>query len=235
MDSQKQTVRYVTAHDGVRLAWAACGRGPAMVKGAHWITHLEYDWESPVWNHWMRFLTSNFTLIRYDERGNGLSQRDPEDVSEPHWLPDLESVVNAAMPEEPMALLGVSQGSVSCIKFAAKYPERVSHLVIYGGYARGYGERSNAEALREFQAIVELTELGWGRSEPLYRRLFTNRFLPEGTEEQMAWFDRHCATTTDARMAAELLRSRLHINVTDLLGEIKVPTLVVHAVGDRVA
>ena len=235
MSIAQQTIRYLTTHDNVRLAWARSGEGPTLVRGAHWITHLEYDWESPVWSHWMRFLSSHYSMIRYDERGNGLSQRDPEDVSEPNWLPDLEQVIEAARPTEKMILLGVSQGSVGCIKYAAKYPERVSYLVIYGGYARGYGKRASAEALREFQAIIELTELGWGRSDPLYRRLFTQRFLPEGTEEQLDWFNQHCSKTTNAAMAAKLLRSRLHIDVSDLLPKITVPTLVIHATGDKVA
>lgn len=235
MDAPRQTIRYVTADDGVRLAWAQCGQGPTLVKAANWITHLEYDWESPIWNHWMRFFASHYALVRFDERGNGLSQRDPEDVSIEHWLPDLEKVIEAARPPEPFILLGISQGSVACLQYAARYPEKVSHLVIYGGYARGYGERGDSEGMREFRAIVELTELGWGRAEPIYRRLFTKRFLPEGTEEQLGWFDRHCATTTSAAMAATLLRSRLHVNVVDQLPNIRVPTLVIHSNRDRVA
>lgn len=235
MNSRQQTIRYLTTPDNVRLAWAKCGQGPSLVRGAHWITHLEYDWESPVWSHWMDFLSSHFSMIRYDERGNGMSQRDPQDVTEPNWLPDLEAVIDAAKPPEPLILMGVSQGSVSSISFAAKYPERVSHLIIYGGYSRGHAHRGDPEAMREFQAIVELTELGWGRPDPIYRRLFTKRFLPEGTEEQMGWFDKHCSTTTNPKMAAQLLRGRFDINVTDLLSSIKVPTLVVHATGDRVA
>lgn len=235
MDSPRQTVRYVTADDGVRLAWAHCGEGPTLVKAANWITHLEYDWESPIWHHWVKFLSRHFSMVRYDERGNGLSQRDPGDVSFPNWLPDLEKVVDSAGLTEPFVMLGISQGAMASIQYAARYPEKVSHLVIYGGYARGHGERGDSEGMREYQAIVELTELGWGRSDPIYRRLFTKRFMPEGSEEQLSWFDQHCATTTDARMAAELLRSRIKADVSDLLSRIEVPTLVLHANRDRVA
>lgn len=235
MNSRKQTVRFCTTPDQVRLAWARSGTGPTLVKAANWITHLEYDWESPVWNHWINFLSDHFTVIRFDERGNGLSQHDVEDVNYPLWLPDLETVVDAAGLTEPFVLLGISQGSVAAIEFAVKYPERVSHLVIYGGYARGLGQRNDDKAHREYQAIVEFTELGWGRANPIYRRLFTQRFLPEGNEEQLAWFDEHCGTTTSPAMAAKLLRSRFDVNVADKLAQVNVPTLIMHCKNDHVA
>lgn len=234
MHPHRQIIRYVTTSDGVRLAWAQSGQGPSLVKAANWITHLEYDWESPVWRHWIEFLSQHFALIRYDERGNGLSQHDVEDVTETHWLPDLETVIDVARPEMPFALLGISQGAVASIQYAAKYPERVSRLIIYGGYARGWDRRGKPESQREMRAMIEFTELGWGRPEPIYRRLFTRRFLPEGTEEQLAWFDQHCVTTTNPAMAARLLRSRGPVDVTGLLGRIRAPTLVIHARGDLV-
>ena len=208
MSRVSQSIHYTTTADGIRLAWASSGQGPSLVKTANWITHLDYDWNSPAWCHWVDFFTSHFSFIRYDERGNGLSQHDVEDISEQHWLPDLEAVVEAARPHEPFVLLGISQGSVAAIKFAARYPERVSHLIIYGGYSRGWRNRSNPEHEREYEAMIAYTELGWGRSEPIYRRLFTKRFLPEGTEEQLQWFDELCAKTTLPSMAARLLDSR---------------------------
>jgi len=234
MNSHRQIIRYVTTDDHVRLAWAYSGQGPPLVKAANWITHLEYDWESPVWRHWIEFLSQHFSLIRYDERGNGMSQHDVADVTEKHWLPDLETVIGVARPEAPFALLGISQGAVAAIQYAAKYPERVSQLIIYGGYARGWDRRGSAEAKREMRAMIEFTELGWGRAEPIYRRLFTRRFLPDGAEEQLAWFDAHCTTTTNPTMAAKLLRSRGPVDVRDLLSTIESPTLVIHARGDLV-
>jgi len=233
--SAQQTIRYVTTADQVRLAWASSGSGPALVKASNWITHLEYDWESPVWQHWVRFLSENFSLLRSDERGCGLSQRSVEDVSAGNWLADLEAVIDAAQPEPPFTLLGISQGSVSAIQYAVKYPERVSHLILYGGYVRGWALRSNPEYVREGRALVDFTELGWGRSDPLYRRLFTKRFLPEGSEDLLLWFDELCAKTVAPKMAAQLLVSRGNADVTGLLEQVKVPTLVVHASGDRVA
>jgi pimeloyl-ACP methyl ester carboxylesterase/DNA-binding CsgD family transcriptional regulator len=235
----QQTVRYVTTQDQVRLAWAQCGPGlasaPTMVKTANWITHLEYDWESPVWRHWVSFLCEHFQLLRYDERGCGLSQQDVEDVSSANWLPDLEAVVDAACPAGPFVLLGISQGACASIAYAVRHPEKVSHLVLYGGYAKGWALRENPDHVREYSALVDFAELAWGRPDPLYRRLFTKRFLPQGSEEQLQWFDELCARTVRPAMAGRLLRSRGQADAADLLGRVRVPTLVVHARGDQVA
>jgi DNA-binding CsgD family transcriptional regulator/pimeloyl-ACP methyl ester carboxylesterase len=152
-----------------------------------------------------------------------------------HWLPDLEKVIEAAQPDQPFVLLGLSQGVVPAIQYAVKYPQRVSHLVLYGGYIRGWALSSNPKAVREGLALIEFTELGWGRSDPIYRRLFTRRFLPEGSEEQLRWCDDLCARAVAPKMAAELMRSRGHADVTGLLEQVKVPTLVVHASQDHIA
>ncbi len=221
--------------DNVRLAWALSGSGPAMVKASHWITHLEYDWQSPVWRHWLEFFSRHFSLIRYDERGCGLSQRDVEDIGDKNWLPDLDDVIRAAEPPEPYALLGVSQGACASIAYAVKHPEKVSHLIIYGGYVKGWAKRSNPDHVREGRALMDFTELGWGRSDPLYRRLFTKRFLPEGSEEQLLWFDELCARSISPKMAARLFRVRGDAEVSELLPQLRVPTMVIHARGDRVS
>jgi pimeloyl-ACP methyl ester carboxylesterase/DNA-binding CsgD family transcriptional regulator len=235
MPAIQQTIRYLTARDGTRLAWAVSGTGPALVKASNWITHLEYDWTSPVWKHWMHFFSAHFTAIRYDERGCGLSQRDPDNVSPANWMTDLEDVIKLGQPRAPFVLLGISQGACAAISYAVKYPENVSHLVIYGGYTKGWAQHDNANLLREGNALVDFTELGWGRPDPLYRRLFTKRFLPKASEEQLSWFDELCSNTTSPHMAAQLLRSRGQANVHNLLGDIRVPTLVVHADKDGIA
>jgi len=234
MTKQSQSIHYTTTCDGIRLAWANSGEGPSLVKTANWITHLEYDWNNAAWGHWVDFFSQHFSMLRYDERGNGLSQHEVDDVSQKYWLSDLETVVDAARPQEPFVLLGISQGSVAAIEFAARYPERVSHLILYGGYGLGWRKRGRPEHEREYEALIAYTELGWGRSEPIYRRLFTKRFLPEGTEEQLGWFDELCATTTSPKMAAKLLDSRGDVDVIGLLNKIKVPTLVLHGNKDRV-
>src|SRR5215831_7806035 len=132
-----QTIRYVRTPDGVQLAWAEAGAGPMLAKAANWLTHLEYEWESPVWRHWIRFFSDHFRYIRHDERGCGMTDWKVGDISFERWVEDLEAVVDAADPQEPFALLGISQGAATCVGYAVKHPERVSHLVLYGGYARG--------------------------------------------------------------------------------------------------
>lgn len=231
----QQTIRYFTTSDGVRLAWATSGSGPPLIKAANWITHLEYDWESPVWRHWVAFLSRHFTTLRYDERGCGLSQRDVEDVSSATWPRDLEEVIEAAAPSTPFVLLGISQGAVAAMAYAARYPERVSHLIIYGGYSRGWAVRGSADTLREGNALVDFTELGWGRPNPLYRRLLTLRFLPEGSEEQLRWMDELCTRTVAPVMAARLLRSRGQADASPWMDQVRVPTLVLHADKDLIS
>ena len=233
--TMQQTIRYTTTRDQVRLAWASSGSGPPMVKASNWLTHLEYDWESPVLRHWVRFLSRHFSLIRYDERGCGLTQRSVESVTIDHWIDDLEDVIEAARPPRPFALIGISQGACACIEYAVRHPERVSHLILYGGYVRGWTLHKNPEHVREGRAMVELTELGWGRQDPIYRRLLTKRFLPEGSEEQMQWFDELCVRSVSPEMAARLLQSRGEADVSALLPSVKVPTLVAHANGDQIS
>lgn len=132
-----QTIRYVRTADGVRLAWADAGKGPVIVKAANWLTHLEYEWESPVWRHWMQFFAGNFRYIRHDERGCGMTEMNVGDLSLERWVEDLGDVIDAAGVEEPVTLLGISQGGAICAAYAALHPERVSKLILYGGYARG--------------------------------------------------------------------------------------------------
>jgi len=233
--TMQQTIRYMMTRDQVRLAWASSGTGPAMVKASNWITHLEYDWKSPVLRHWVQFLSKHFSLTRYDERGCGLTQRDVESVSHEHWINDLEDVIDVAQPQQPFVLLGISQGACAAVKYAVRYPERVSHLILYGGYVSGWARHRNPDHVREGRAMVELTELGWGRSDPIYRRLLTKKFLPEGDEEQLLWFDELCARSVSPEMAARLLISRGEADVSELLPLLKTPTLVAHASGDLIS
>src|SRR6188474_2437889 len=133
MKKATQRIRYVRTTDGVQLAWAEAGTGPVMIKAANWLTHLDYEWESPVWRHWIRFFTDHFRYIRYDERGCGMTDWKLGDLSVERWIADLEAVVDASSPTEPFVLLGISQGAAACLGFATRYPERVSHLILYGG------------------------------------------------------------------------------------------------------
>lgn len=234
MSQTRQRIRFLETSDGTQLAWAEAGEGPLLVKASNWMTHLEFEWESPVWRHWIRFFSSHFRFIRYDERGCGLSDRKPKGVSPEHWISDLEQVCDVADAREPVTLLGISQGSIACIHYAVRHPERVARLILYGGYARGYYRRGNPDAEREYRAIVEAIHVGWGKDNPAFRQLFTSRFIPEGTPEQVAWFNELCRRTVAPAMAADLLQQRGNADVVELLAEVRVPTLVIHAADDNV-
>jgi pimeloyl-ACP methyl ester carboxylesterase len=230
----RQKIRYLRSRDGIQLAWAEAGEGPALVKAANWMTHLEYEWDSPVWQHWMRFFSEHFRFIRYDERGCGMSERSTGTLTVEQWTDDLEDIIDAAAPAEPFALLGISQGGAICINYAIRHPGRVSKLLLYGGYARGWSRREDNAGKNEFRAIVDLVRAGWGRENPTFRQLFTSRFIPDGTPEQLDWFNDLCLKTTNGTIAADLLQARAQMDVSPLLEKIDVPTLVVHGRRDAV-
>jgi RNA polymerase sigma factor (sigma-70 family) len=230
----RQTVRYVATSDDVRLAWAESGTGMPLVKAATWLTHLEYDLDSPVWRHWMTFLTDHFRFVRYDERGCGMSEWDVRDLSLDRRVMDLETVVQAAHLSEPFVLLGISHGAAVCIAYAVQHPERVARMVLYGGFARGALRRGDREAERLYEAIAVLAD-SWGSDNPAFRQVFTSRFIPQGTEDQLRWFNELCRKTTSPDLAGTLLRARAGTDVTALLGDVRTPTLVVHARNDAIA
>src|SRR5712691_11049020 len=232
--SHSQRVRYLQTSDGLRLAWAEAGSGPPLVRAATWLTHLEYDWDSPVWRHWIHLFSDHFRFIRYDERGCGMSEWNTSGLSFERWAADLEEVVDAAAVREPFSLLGISQGAAVCIAYAARHPGRVSRLLIYGGYAQGWARRGDEDVAREFDAVMELATRGWARDNPAFRQVFTSRFLPQETDEQIAWFTALCAKASTGAVAATLLKMRSDIDVTPLLPSVHVPTLVIHARNDQV-
>jgi pimeloyl-ACP methyl ester carboxylesterase/DNA-binding CsgD family transcriptional regulator len=229
-----QRIRYLRTTDGVQLAWADAGTGPVLFKAANWLTHLQYELESPVWRHWIQFFTDHFRFVRHDERGCGMSDWNVGDLSLERWVDDLEAVVAAADPQAPFALLGISQGAATCVAYAARHPERVSKLILYGAYARGTYRRGNPEKERLYRALIDMTSLGWGEDNPSYRQVFTSRFIPGGTDEQLGWFNELCRKTTSPEIAARLLESRATIDVMGLLGKVHTPTLVLHSRDDDV-
>jgi pimeloyl-ACP methyl ester carboxylesterase len=230
----KQSIEYVRTTDGVSLAWARSGQGRTLVRASNWLTHLEYDWHSPVWRHWTRFIASNFDYVRYDERGCGMTERVASGLSLDRWVADLDAVIEASAVEQPMLLFGVSQGAAIAIAYAVKYPERVSGLVLYGGYAVGAGRRDDADFAIANRAMQELLRIGWRDPNPVFRQLFTSRFIPDGTEEQIAWFNDLCQRTTTPEMAYELLKARADVDIRDMLSKVRAPTLVLHADRDEV-
>lgn len=229
-----QRIRYLRTSDGVKLAWAEAGTGHALVKASNWLTHLEYEWHSPVWRHWMEFLSGHFRFIRYDERGCGMTDWDVSNLSYERQVADLEEVIDAAKIDEPLTLLGVSQGGSTCVRYAVKHPERVDRIILYGAYAQGWAKRGEPAAAGEFDSITALMRAGWGRNNPVFRQLFTSRFIPEATDEQLTWFNDLCLKTATGENAAALFASRSQIDFVDLLPQLQMPVLVIHAREDAV-
>ncbi|MFN3657118.1 MAG: alpha/beta fold hydrolase [Pseudolabrys sp.] len=230
----RQQVRFCTAADGVRIAYAEVGQGLPLVKAANWLNHLEYDWESPLWSHLLRGLAAEYRLIRYDERGNGLSDWDVADISFEAFVHDLESVVDAAGLER-FPLLGISQGCAVSIAYAARHPERVSHLVLLGGFARGMRKRGSPEQIAMADAMMTMMLHGWGQENPAFRQLFTSRLVPGATAEQMQWVNDLQRITTRPDIAVRLRQATGNIDVVDLLGKVRTPTLVLHCRDDATA
>jgi pimeloyl-ACP methyl ester carboxylesterase/DNA-binding CsgD family transcriptional regulator len=229
----RQSIRLTKSADGTTLAWAEAGSGPALVKASNWLTHLEHDAESPVWRHWVRFFAQHFRFIRYDERGCGMSERDVATLSVEASAADLAAVIEAAQPRAPFVLLGISQGGCAAIRYAVAHPERVSHLVLYGAYAQGRAKQNDRQAEEAQRARIALTRSGWGQNNPVYRQLFTSRFVPQANDEQIRWFNELCRVTATADMAARIMEFRLHVDETEWLPRVSVPTLVLHARGDE--
>ena len=232
MTASKQQIRFCTSEGGVRIAYATSGQGPPLVKAANWLSHLEFDLESPVWSHMLAELSRSHTLIRYDERGCGLSDSTVEDLSFDAWLRDLETVVDAAEVER-FPLLGISQGASIAVAYAVAHPERVSHLILHGGYARGRLKRALTAQLREEAAtMIKLAELGWGQENPAFRQFFTTQFIPGGTAEQHRWFNELERVSTTPANAARFMAVFNEIDVVALLAQVSCPTLVLHSTHD---
>jgi pimeloyl-ACP methyl ester carboxylesterase/DNA-binding CsgD family transcriptional regulator len=231
MSPVRQTIRFRTSPDGTRIACAESGGGPPLIKVANWLSHLEFEWDSPVWRHWLSELSRRYRLIRYDQRGCGLSDWGAP-VSFDAMLQDLEMVVDATgLARFP--LLCISQGAALGIAYAVKHPERVSHLLIHGGYARGRTRRASNDAEREIaQMMLKMVELGWGQSNPAFRQVFTSRFIPGASLEQQRWFNELQRTSTSPANALRVLEVVGRIDVTDMLPKVACPTLVLHAVND---
>jgi pimeloyl-ACP methyl ester carboxylesterase/DNA-binding SARP family transcriptional activator len=231
----RQDVRFCTSSDGVRIAYATVGSGSPLVKTANWLNHLEFDWESPIWRPLFHAFASDHTFVRYDSRGNGLSDWDVESLTIDAFAGDLEAVVDAAGVDR-FPLLAMSQGCAIAVEFAARHPERVSKLILYGGYARGWRKSGDSELAAQIEALITLTRTGWGRDNPAYRQVFTSLFIPGATPEQMDWLNQLQRMTTSPENAARLIRAFGDIDVSHRLPQIAQPTLVLHRRDDaRVA
>jgi pimeloyl-ACP methyl ester carboxylesterase/tRNA A-37 threonylcarbamoyl transferase component Bud32 len=232
MQSSEQQIRFCTSSDGVSLAYATVGEGPPLVKAANWLNHLEYDWNTPVWRHWISELSRDHKLIRYDERGCGLSDWNVQDFSLDAWVNDLESVVEANKLDR-FPLLGISQGGPIAITYTARHPEKVTQLILYGSYALGLKRRKfSQKELEEADVFLQLIRVGWGKEHPAFRQVFTSLFMPEATPEQAGWFNKLQRVSSSPENAARMLAAFFEIDVTELAQKLTVPTLVLHAEGD---
>lgn len=230
----RQKIQFCVTSDGVRLAYASAGSGYPLVKSANWLNHLEYEWDSPIWKHWLAELTKHHRLVRYDERGNGLSQWDVKDMSLELWVQDLETVVEAAGVER-FALLGISQGGAVAVTYAIRHPERVSHLILLNAFSRGLSVRGTEKQIEGRRAMETLMRLDWGRNNPDFKAMFTRFYIPQhSTPEQHQWFNDLQRISASPENAARILMTLDEINVRHLLPQVSVPTIVFHGDRDRV-
>lgn len=227
-----QEVRFCRSYDGVRLAWARHGSGPPLVLVSCWLSHLQYDWQSPVWRHFLDDLGEMATVYRYDERGFGLSDWDVDDLSYEARLRDLEQLVDQ-IGLDRFSVLGMSGGAPVAIGYAADHPDRVERLALYGAIAGGcFGDTVDDSAE---EAFLAMTRAGWARPDSLFRRVFTSVFIPDATEDQMCWLDELQRMSTSTANAVASRIERRKVDVQHRLPEITAPTLVLHARGDRAA
>jgi pimeloyl-ACP methyl ester carboxylesterase/DNA-binding CsgD family transcriptional regulator len=226
-------IRFCKSSDGVRIAYTQGGQGPAMIEVATWLNHVEYDWKSPIWNARLAELTRNYTLTRYDGRGCGLSDQNPLHLTFDDLVADLEAVVNASGLKR-FILLGCCQGAPVAMAFAARHPERVSHLVLYGAYARGkLAHNPSPQDIDEAETMLKLVELGWGRDNPAFRQVFSALLIPDSRPEQYSWFMDMQRMTISPQNVVRLMRTHNRIDVSGKLSDIRSPTLVMHARNDR--
>ena len=228
----KQDIRFCQASDGTTLAYSVTGNGPPLVKAANWLNHLEADFASPIWRHWIRALTAIRTLWRYDERGNGLSDWNAP-LNFDAFVDDLESVVDAAGLDR-FDLLGISQGAAVAIAYSVRHPERVRKLHLWGGYAVGWMHRGDPAEIERREALMELTRQGWALDNPAFRQMFTSLYLPEASQEQQDWYNEMQRITTSPENAEALQRVFGGIDVRQLLSKVTTPTLVGHSTRDAV-
>jgi pimeloyl-ACP methyl ester carboxylesterase/DNA-binding CsgD family transcriptional regulator len=231
MQAAGQQIFFATASDGVRIAYATAGKGTPLVKAANWFSHVELDWHCDVWRHWHAELGRGRAYVRYDRRGCGLSDWDVEQCFDGFYA-DIEAVVSSAGLDK-FALLGVGHGGAVAVAYAARHPEKVSHLVLYGAFARGRLKRNpSPRQLEEIEMNLKLAEMGWGADDPAFHHFFATQFMPDATAEQLRAFIDLQRASTSPQFAVRHLRAVFDIDVAALAPQVRCPTLVAHGQGD---
>lgn len=231
----EQNIRFCTTLDGINLAYATSGEGPPLVRVANWLTHLDLDWKGPIWSHWFTEFSKDHTLIRFDLRGSGLSDRKVNEQSLEAWVQDLETIVEDAGIDK-FPLLGFCQGGAIALSYTVRHPEKVSHLILFDSYSRGnLAEGTPVRKKLETKALKKMIEVGWGREDTaIFRRVFADLLMPDASEEDRRWLAELQRKTTSPVMAASLWEEFHRIDVKKLAEQVNVPTLIFHVKGDKV-
>ena len=234
MSQPAQQIRFCTSRDGTRIAYATCGAGPPLVWAASWFHHLKLDWDSPVWRPWISLLARRHTLVRYDWRGSGLSDREGVEFSFEKVVEDLDAVIEAAGLEQ-FVLFGIAAGSATGMSYAVRRPDRVSRLVLYASFARGRLAGSpTSQEVEEAQARLKVMELGWPNDTPAYSQFFTSLQMPDASAEQFQSYSDQIRRTTSPANAVAMLRTFLRIDLQEIVPKVSCPTLVLHSRGDSI-
>ncbi len=221
-------IHFAISFDGTRIAFAIAGNGPPLVKVANYMSHLEYDWNSPVWEHWLEELSRDHTLICSDERGTGLSDWDVEDLSFEAWVRDLEAVVDAVGVRQ-FPLFAMSQAGPVAVAYAARHPERVTHLILHGAYARGWLNRDlTEEQIEEEKLMISLMRVGWGRENPAFRQVFATQLIHDATTEQLRALEQQMRISVSPENAVRLESEMHRVDVRHLAPQVRAPTLILH-------
>ncbi len=229
----KQQIRFCRSQDGTRIAYATSGSGPPLVYVANWLTHLKLDWNSPLWSHWFRELSKGHTLIRFDARGNGLSDRLVKNLSLDDWAKDLAAVADD-IGLDRFPILGSCQGGATALTYAAHHPQRVSRLLLFNSYVSGaFTEEGTAQEKREAEALADMIKVGWERDARAFRQLFANLMIPQGSMEQVRWYAKLQRRTVSGELAVRLWRAFHAIDVRQLAPKIEAPALVLHVQGNK--
>jgi pimeloyl-ACP methyl ester carboxylesterase/DNA-binding CsgD family transcriptional regulator len=233
MSQRAQQIRFCTSRDGVRIAYATCGAGPPLIWIGHWVRHLNFDWESPIWRPWLSLLTKRHCVIRYDWRGCGLSDRKGVKFSLEKHIEDLEAVVEASRLKD-VVLVAQAGGGLVSIAYAARHPERVNRLVLYGTQTRGALVRNDARRLEEGRAFLDVMKVGWHSDTPAYGKFFTMLHMPDATAEQFRSYGDLLRLTTSPENAVALVQAYYEADALDDTPRVRCPTLVLHAREDAI-